>query len=138
MAGNRLQKAGSIFERLNGILKSGAMKEQDKPIWYDVYKAFPPKYEPAFARPPVVTEIKSIFYPEDIIRGKFLKIYGNVSVHNMLTTGSKSIIQRFVEKYHEIEKSGQYSDEEAIFRATELAFEKEGITFMRSNKATSN
>lgn len=55
--------------RLSGILKAGAIKEQDKPIWYDVYKAFPPKYEPAFARPAVRKEIKSIYYPEDIIRG---------------------------------------------------------------------
>lgn len=45
------------------------MKEQDKPIWYDVYEAFPPKYDPAFERPPVEKEIKPIYYPEDIIRG---------------------------------------------------------------------
>ncbi|KFM81188.1 28S ribosomal protein S23, mitochondrial, partial [Stegodyphus mimosarum] len=41
MAGNRLQRTGSIFARVTGLLKTGAMKEQDKPIWYDVYKIFP-------------------------------------------------------------------------------------------------
>ena len=54
---------------MTGILKSGAIKEQDKPIWYDVYKTFPPKHEPAYLRPPVDKEIKPILYPEDIIRG---------------------------------------------------------------------
>ena len=134
MAGNRLQRTGSIFERLTGILKTGAMKEQDKPLWYDVYKTFPPKHEPAFTRPPVEKEIKPIFYPEDAIRGKFLKIYGNVSVHNLLRDSSKSIIQRFLEKYQEIQRSGKFSDHEEIFRATEATFEQEGITFVRNKK----
>lgn len=58
-----------FFYRLTGILKSGAMKDHEKPIWYDVYKTFPPKHEPAFARPVVEKEIRSIYYPEDVIRG---------------------------------------------------------------------
>ena len=45
------------------------MKPQDKPVWYDVYEAFPPKYEPRYDRPPVKKEIQAIFYPEDVIRG---------------------------------------------------------------------
>lgn len=44
------------------------MKPQDKPLWYDVYEAFPPKYEPRFDRPALKTEIPDIFYPEDVIR----------------------------------------------------------------------
>lgn len=57
----------SVF-RATGLLKSGAMKPQDKPLWYDVYEAFPPKYEPRFDRPASKEEIRQIFYPEDLIR----------------------------------------------------------------------
>ena len=44
------------------------MKEEDKPMWYDVYKAFPPKYEPRYDRPAPDTPIRQILYPEDVIR----------------------------------------------------------------------
>ncbi|KAF8773053.1 28S ribosomal protein S23 like protein [Argiope bruennichi] len=135
MAGNRLQRIGSIFERMTGLLKAGAIKEQDKPLWYDVYKTFPPKHEPAFARPAVHKTIKPIFYPEDVIRGKFLKIYGSVDTYNMLKAGEKSIMQRFVEKYQEIEKSGTFLNEDEIFRATESALENEGLRFVRAAAA---
>ncbi|GFT18087.1 28S ribosomal protein S23, mitochondrial [Nephila pilipes] len=131
MAGNRLQRTGSIFERMTGLLRAGAVKEQDKPIWYDVYKAFPPKHEPAYARPPVDKEIQPIFYPEDIIRGKFFKMYGSSATFNMLKSDKKSIVQRFVEKYQELEKSGKFSNEDEIFKMTEAAFEQEGLSFVR-------
>lgn len=44
------------------------MKPEDKPLWYDVYKAFPPKLEPRFDRPAPNIALKDIFYKEDIIR----------------------------------------------------------------------
>ena len=44
------------------------MKEEDVPLWYSVYKAFPPKYEPRFDRPGSQAPIKDIYYTEDIIR----------------------------------------------------------------------
>ncbi|GBN45586.1 28S ribosomal protein S23, mitochondrial [Araneus ventricosus] len=135
MAGNRLQRIGSIFERMTGLLKAGAIKEQDKPIWYDVYKTFPPKHEPTFARPPVEKTINPIFYPEDVIRGKFLKIFGSPDVHNLMKPGEKSIMQRFVEKYQEIEKSRKFSNEDDIFRATESALEQDGLKFVRAAPA---
>ncbi|CAL1266654.1 unnamed protein product [Larinioides sclopetarius] len=132
MAGNRLQRIGSIFERMTGLLRAGAVKEQDKPIWYDVYKTFPPKHEPTYARPPVQKTIKPIFYPEDVIRGKFLQIYGSRDIHNLRKPGEKSIIQIFVEKYQEIEKSGNFSNEDEIFKATESALEQDGLKFVRA------
>ncbi|XP_015913928.1 small ribosomal subunit protein mS23 [Parasteatoda tepidariorum] len=134
MAGNRLQRTGSIFERLSGLLKTGAIKGEDKPIWYDVYKSFPPKHEPTFSRPPLPKEIKPIFYPEDNIRGKFLKLYGPASVHNLLQPSEQSIMQRFVEKYQYLEKNGSFMNEEDVFKATEAALEEEGITFMRTKE----
>lgn len=44
------------------------MKPEDRPIWYDLYAAYPPISEPRFDRKPSTTQIKNIFYPEDKIR----------------------------------------------------------------------
>lgn len=49
-----------------GLVKSGAMK--DKPIWYDIYAAFPPKLEPRFDTKVPNVEIRPLFYPEDVSR----------------------------------------------------------------------
>lgn len=54
--------------RTTGLLKSGAMKVEDKPIWYDIFAAFPPKLEPKFDRPEPNMEIKPLFYNEDVVR----------------------------------------------------------------------
>lgn len=127
MAGNRLHWSASIFERMTGLLKGGATKHKDRPIWYDVYKAFPPKYEPTYARPAIQKDILPILYPEDAVRGKFSRLYGSPGYHDMMYAKSKSISQRFVEKYQELEKSGQFSDAEKLFEATEDYFIDEGL-----------
>jgi len=45
------------------------MKYQDRPLWYDIYRVFPPKYEPYIEREPEKTsEIPEIFYEEDTVR----------------------------------------------------------------------
>lgn len=56
-------------------MRSGAMKPSEKPIWYDVYKAFPPKRNPVYVKPssrPAAKKQQSavpeIFYSEDQIR----------------------------------------------------------------------
>ena len=84
MAQTRLEKIGTIYSRMSGLLRSGAMKAEHKPVWFEVYEAFPPKYEPRFDRhqlpygeggnveamgPP-----RKIFYKEDLIRAKFYKV----------------------------------------------------------------
>lgn len=57
------------FCRVEGLLKNGAMKPDDRPLWYDVYRAFPPAVEPKFARPtPEIKPIRQILYQEDIVR----------------------------------------------------------------------
>ncbi|XP_044014965.1 28S ribosomal protein S23, mitochondrial-like isoform X1 [Aphidius gifuensis] len=70
MAQSRLEKIGTIFSRVTLLVKGGAMKPDDKPLWYDIYKAFPPKLEPRFDRPAPNIAIKDIFYQEDIIRAQ--------------------------------------------------------------------
>lgn len=44
------------------------MKTEDKPIWYDVYAAFPPKLEPRFDRTAPNIPVRNIFYAEDVVR----------------------------------------------------------------------
>ncbi len=58
----------SMLFRINGLLKTGAMRIEDKPLWYEVCTAFPPQYEPRFDRPATNNRIKGIFYEEDRIR----------------------------------------------------------------------
>jgi small subunit ribosomal protein S23 len=51
---------------VQGLLKSGAMKYEDRPIFYEIYKAFPPLKEPQFhdkVDPNI--KIRPIFYAED-------------------------------------------------------------------------
>jgi small subunit ribosomal protein S23 len=57
-----------FFHRVRGLLRSGALKEEDKPVWYDIYKAFPPKYEPRYDRPALDVPLRNLFYSEDTLR----------------------------------------------------------------------
>ena len=50
------------------MLKTGAIKGEDKPIWYDVYKTFLPERAPEKLRQVEDVKIRPIFYPEDTIR----------------------------------------------------------------------
>lgn len=54
--------------RTTGLIRSGVIPPDEAPIWYSVYKTFPPKYEPTFSRPPLDIKIKEIYYPEDKLR----------------------------------------------------------------------
>ncbi|CRK92988.1 CLUMA_CG006535, isoform A [Clunio marinus] len=66
MASSRLEKIGNIYTRIQGLLKSGAMKHEDRPIFYNIYEAFPPLKEPKYGeRPDMTIAIKPIFYNED-------------------------------------------------------------------------
>lgn len=52
-------------------MRAGVLKE--KPLWFDIYKAFPPLREPVFRRPRLrygkaKASIQDIFYHEDLIR----------------------------------------------------------------------
>ncbi len=53
---------------MTGLLRSGAVKPENKPLWYDVYAAFPPKTEPTLVRAEPTTETVNILYIEDLIR----------------------------------------------------------------------
>jgi len=54
------------------------MKHENRPLWYDIYEAFPPVREPIYQQEPelnqyglleVKDDVPSIFYQEDWARG---------------------------------------------------------------------
>ncbi|KAI4881174.1 hypothetical protein NFI96_012859 [Prochilodus magdalenae] len=84
MAGSRLEKFGTVFTRVRDLMRSDVIKESKKPLWFDVYAAFPPKRDPLYVRSskrlwPQKREdpVPEIFYKEDDIRAKFFEMYGN-------------------------------------------------------------
>jgi len=55
--------------RMTGLLQTGAVK--DVPLWYNVYKKYPPELEPYVERPlPPQDPILEIVYEEDFERAK--------------------------------------------------------------------
>lgn len=63
----------TIF-RINGLMRTKLIPESEKPMWFDIYKAFPPVRDPVYRSaanmspkdlPPLPPRI---LYPEDLIR----------------------------------------------------------------------
>lgn len=63
-----LAELGYSVYRVYGLLRTGAMHENDKPIWYDVYAAFPPRIEPKYDRYITDKQPVNILYHEDAVR----------------------------------------------------------------------
>lgn len=107
MAQSRLDKIGTIYSRTVNLIKAGGMKEENKPLWLDLYKAFPPKYEPRFDRPPVCQEdIRPIFYHEDRVRAKFHKEFPQYGMVNLLKENHISKTEQFLQIYKQMDKEG--------------------------------
>jgi len=122
MVGSRLEKIGTIFSRVTGLLRGGALKMHEKPAWYDVYRAFPPKLEPYFGRPASLLPIRVILYPEDSIRAKVHKrIRKSLPVDDMLDTNVQDITGRAIEMTQEMLRSeSNLSEEEAVDKVVQL------------------
>ncbi|KAM8976090.1 small ribosomal subunit protein mS23 [Pelodytes ibericus] len=135
MAGSRLEKLGTVFTRVRDLLRAGVIKPKEKPIWFDVYAAFPPKREPLYEKPPtrrrqIQDNVPSIFYQEDLIRAKFYEAYGNgPRIFDLSQKNFKSTCQRFVDKYTELQKVE--SDEEKLFEEAGKALLSEGVILRR-------
>ncbi|XP_063002503.1 small ribosomal subunit protein mS23 [Elgaria multicarinata webbii] len=136
MAGSRLEKLGTVFSRTQDLLRSGVMSEAKKPIWYDVYAAFPPLREPLYREPRPLygkasSTVPTILYQEDEIRAKFYEAYGNgPRAFELSRLNFKSTCQRFVEKYHELQKQGEM-DDDRLFEETGKALLAEGLILRR-------
>ncbi|XP_059990613.1 small ribosomal subunit protein mS23 isoform X2 [Lagenorhynchus albirostris] len=138
MAGSRLETVGSIFSRTRDLMRAGVLKE--KPLWFDIYNAFPPLREPVFRRPHLrygkaKAHIQDIFYHEDRIRAKFYSTYGSgPKAFDLFNPNFKSTCQRFVEKYIELQKLGE-TDEEKLFVEAGKALLAEGVILRRVGEA---
>jgi len=119
MASSRLEKIGTIYTRTRGLLQSGAINWADRPLWYDIYEAFPPNEIPQFDRPAPKVPPKEIFYKEDNIRALLHKKVKGVGSVNLSYDRTKSFTQRFIDTYQKLEE--QYAggaDQEKIFTET--------------------
>ncbi|XP_060115207.1 small ribosomal subunit protein mS23 [Heteronotia binoei] len=141
MAGSRLEKWGTVFTRTRDLMRSGVIPESKKPIWFDVYAAFPPLKEPVYKelRPlygKVRETVPAVLYKEDEIRAKFYEAYGNgPKAFELSKLNFKSTCQRFVEKYTELQKQSEV-EEDRLFEETGKALLAEGIILRR--KTTSS
>ncbi|XP_064460046.1 small ribosomal subunit protein mS23-like [Ornithodoros turicata] len=128
MAGSRTHKLGTILTRVQGLMKAEALKYEDRPLWYDVYEAFPPIDEPNYYRVPQnSTPIRNIFYSEDVIRARFVKEFGQGGVIDLGNPQSVSNCERFVQKYQHIKKHSSQMTEDELFKAAEDALSAEGF-----------
>lgn len=137
MAGSRLERFGTVFTRIRDLMRSGVIKPSEKPIWYDVYEAFPPKRDPLYVRPHTKSFTKKqetvpeIFYREDEVRANFYKQYGTgPRPFDLSKSNYVSACQRFVDKYTEL-KSRSELDDSALFEMTAKALLAEGIMLRR-------
>ncbi|KAG8230837.1 hypothetical protein J437_LFUL010234 [Ladona fulva] len=117
MAWSRLEKIGTIFSRVNGLIRAGALKEEDRPLWFDIYKRFPPIDEPRFDRPAKEVTVRKIFYPEDVERAKFHQLYGSSYRTNLADNRSNSTSQEFLKIYSSLKESGEFKEEELFEKA---------------------
>lgn len=88
MAQSRLHGVSTIYNRLEGLLKVGAIPQSDAPIWLAVYARFPPKRPPDQERPLVQKPLRPILYPEDNIRAQFFKMYQSSEMTNLANAES--------------------------------------------------
>ncbi|XP_055587189.1 28S ribosomal protein S23, mitochondrial-like [Uranotaenia lowii] len=124
MAQSRLEKIGTIVTRTEGLLRAGAMKWDERPLWYDVVKAFPPKEEPRFDRPAPNVKVRPIFYAEDKIRAKYYKHSSAQYMVNMADTKTKTPSQHFVEIYQKLGTQGALDEGRVFETAQELLGER--------------
>ncbi|XP_017014743.2 small ribosomal subunit protein mS23 [Drosophila takahashii] len=124
MAQSRLEKIGTIFTRVQGLLRGGAMKTEDKPIWYDVYAAFPPKLEPRFDRPAPEIPVRNIFYAEDIVRAKLHKLNKPQETISLFDNRRTTQSQQFVQIYQDLKAQGALDEQKIYETALDLLAEQ--------------
>lgn len=114
MAQSRTERIGTIFWRVTSLIRGGALKEENIPLWYNIYKAFPPKLPPQFNRKLPDNEIQPIFYPEDRIRAK---LHADMTLPPVnLKSHKVSHAQIFLTLYESLIQAGN-TDEEAYKKA---------------------
>ncbi|CAG0905634.1 unnamed protein product, partial [Cyprideis torosa] len=138
MASSRMDKIGTIFTRVTGLMKSGAMKPEDRPIWYDIYRAFPPKLEPRVDRQTPAVKLRPLLYKEDLVRANFHKRFGAKGQSNMLQPSSPpSLSQRVVLTALDLKKTVpelKSASEEELVDAAVQKLKESGVSFERRTR----
>ncbi|KAF5294400.1 hypothetical protein FQR65_LT10765 [Abscondita terminalis] len=134
MARSRLEKIGTIYSRTKGLLQSGALQMEDRPIWYDLYEAFPPLEEPRYDRPSPNIPIKKIFYEEDRIRALLHNRNKHIGTVNMFNNMSQTLTKRFIEEYKKLEEKYKSEvSEEQIYEEAIALVQREKQEFARAD-----
>ncbi|XP_033628120.1 28S ribosomal protein S23, mitochondrial-like [Asterias rubens] len=132
---SRLEKFGTLFTRVRDLMRAGVMKEADKPLWYDVMAAFPPRDEPTYHREYTHDFLPQILYEEDKLRSQFYKVYGNHMSMDLTNQDSvnRSPCHRFITKYNELQTEGN-TDPEQLFEATASALAQDGLVLTKQSE----
>ncbi|XP_061433411.1 small ribosomal subunit protein mS23 isoform X1 [Lethenteron reissneri] len=150
MAGlTRIERHGTIFSRVRDLMRAQVIKEADRPLWYDIYAAFPPKREPKYQGTwtpllptrsqrkvahreqlrPEPDPVRAIVYAEDTVRARFFQTY-TAGRYDLTRPNFVSLSQRFVQRYEELQASGDHP-EENLFEETGKALLADGIVLRR-------
>ena len=130
MSLSRLDKIGTVYSRMSFLVKHGAIRPEYKPIWLEIYEAFPPLHEPRWDRKSKKDgdQIPKILYKEDLARAKFYKQFGERhEVYRMNDNSDESVSQRFVTKFVEEERQNPSMSEEELLAQTLDKLELEGL-----------
>ncbi|CAB3371154.1 Hypothetical predicted protein [Cloeon dipterum] len=130
MASSRLERVGTIYTRVRGLLKAGALRPEDKPIWYDIYEAFPPKN---LASAESNKPLRQILYAEDEIRSRYHKEKVSTETVNLQDTLRPTKCQQFISKYQDIEKENQGKESGELYMLALESIKMQATTDM--NKA---
>ncbi|XP_041797154.1 28S ribosomal protein S23, mitochondrial isoform X2 [Chelmon rostratus] len=126
-----------MLAEVRDLICAGVIKPAEKPIWYDVYRVFPPKRDPLHVKPHTrhctkkQEAVPEIFYREDEVRAKFYEQYGmgprpfDLSKSNFVST-----CQRFVDKYTDLKRHSELEGS-ALFEETGKALLTDGIALRR-------
>ena len=136
---SRLEKIGTIYSRLTALLDAGVVRTEFRPIWLDVYEAFPPRLEPRWDRLPEGSDepLPKILYREDEARAQFYRQFGDRGEAVDLRTSAegggwqgKLISQKFVEKFTSVAEG---KDFRADFVSAVDAMELEGVALRQAD-----
>lgn len=123
LASSLLSLTLQLYKRTSGLLRSGALKYDERPLWYDVYAAFPPHVQPRFDRPAPNVEVRQIFYEEDRIRAKYHKNNKHVGSVDMSDRNQRTQTQQFIESFNKIKAQGALDDNQIFEAAAEVVSE---------------
>ncbi|XP_031618342.1 probable 28S ribosomal protein S23, mitochondrial [Contarinia nasturtii] len=116
----RLEKVGTIFARLNAMLKRNVLPQSGKPVWYEIYALHPPYDEPRYDKVGPEDEIREILYEDDLIRAKFHEQLKRYELINLNDHSAETDTKKFINLYKTYKAQGALDDEKVF----EVAFKE--------------